>query len=134
MVFLFTCNERKEAKDMQRILHETNLFRQHIVQAAPHTLYGIPLKGAKRMLTSNQLAEMGRTEIEQVNKSGLVDITSVKIDTSLPPAQRMQNYLEQIKNPYCFLCGKTPVQISFKPDGKELDGLLGSYFLGLKSG
>lgn len=119
---------------MQRSLREPDLFRQHIVQAPPHTLYGIPLKGEKRMLSSSQFAELSRIGIEQVNISGLTDIASVKIDTSLPPVQRMQNYLEQIKNPYCFLCGKTPVQISFQPDGKELGDLLSNYFVSLKSG
>ena len=34
--------------------------------------------------------------------------------------------------PYCFVCGKTPVQLCFARDGAELGSLLKSYFIGLK--
>lgn len=86
------------------------------------------------MLNSNQLDEMSRMKIDKIDKRNLVDINNVKIDTSLPVYQRMQNYLEQIKNPYCFMCGKTPVQISFKSDDKELGSLLERHFMSLKNG
>ncbi len=86
------------------------------------------------MLNSSLLDEMSRMKIDKINKSDLVDIDTVKINTSLPIHQRMQNYLEQIKNPYCFMCGKTPVQISFKSGDKELGNILESYFMGLKNG
>lgn len=85
------------------------------------------------MLNSEQLDKMSRMEITGIDKSDLADIQSVKIDTSLPLIERMQNYLEQVKNPYCFMCGETPVQISFKSDGKGLDDLLKNYFLSLKN-
>lgn len=63
-----------------------------------------------------------------------VDIASVIIDATLPPAQRMQSFLTQIKDPYRFLCGKTPVRVSFRPDGKDLGDLLRRYFISLKRG
>ena len=85
------------------------------------------------MLTSKQLEEMSQTEIDKIDKNTLVDIQSVKIDTSLPAAERMRNYLAQIKNPYCFKCGDTPVKICFKDDGKELKNVLENYFLRLKN-
>lgn len=85
------------------------------------------------MLNSEQLDKMGRMAINRIDKSDLADIQSVGIDTSLPSIERMQNYLAQIKNPYCFMCGGTPVQISFKSEDKGLDGLLENYFLGLKN-
>jgi hypothetical protein len=72
-------------------------------------------------------------EIEQISKSALVDVKTVKIDVTLPVVERMSRYLEQVKNPYCFMCGKTPVQVSFKADGRELSTLLSSYFMGLKN-
>ncbi len=80
------------------------------------------------------LEEMSCMEIEQMSKSSLVDVKTLKIDVSLPVAERISKYLEQVKNPYCFMCGKTPVQVSFKDDGKELSTLLSSYFMHLKNG
>jgi hypothetical protein len=46
------------------------------------------------------------------------------------PEERM----EQTESPCRFVCGKTPVELCFKPDGKPLERLLESYFVGLKNG
>ena len=53
-----------------------------------------------------------------------MDIRSVVVDTSLPPEQRMMDYLEKIKNPYCFRCGDAVVSIHFADKGNSLDSLL----------
>ena len=46
-------------------------------------------------------------EKHQVDKSidELVDIRDVKLDSSLGQAERIQSFLQQIKNPYCFRVG-----------------------------
>ncbi len=81
------------------------------------------------MITREQLEKMKYRSIEEIDRSELVDIQNIKIDTQLPSDIRMLQYLEQIKNPYCFLCGDTPVRISFQEEGKELDDLLKHYFI-----
>lgn len=86
------------------------------------------------MLQYKNLEEMSCMKIEQISKGSLVDVKTVKIDVSSPVEERMSKFLEQVKNPYCFMCGKTPVQVSFKADGKELSTLLSSYFIRLKNG
>lgn len=57
----------------------------------------------------------------------LVDITSVKIETSLPQPQRMANYLHQIKNPYCYTDGGTVVKLTFSQTDVTLEQQLLSY-------
>ena len=42
------------------------------------------------------------------------------------------DYLELVKNPYYFMCGKTPVNVRFLSNGIELGEKLKLYFLGLK--
>lgn len=79
-----------------------------------------------RLLT--RLKRQSGTNIDKVNKSKLVDIYKVQVDTALPYSERIENYIQQIKNPYCFLCGETVVKISFKPDGGELKSKLKRYF------
>lgn len=49
------------------------------------------------------LAEMRDIDIKTVDRSTLVDMNTVKIDASLPQKERMQEFIRQIKNPYCYL-------------------------------
>lgn len=51
------------------------------------------------MFNTQMLADMRQQNIKEVNADDLVDIRTVSVDTSLPPEQRMMNYLEQVKNP-----------------------------------
>ena len=57
------------------------------------------------MISSDALARMRQQNIKEINKDDLVDIRSVVVDTSLPPEQRMMNYLEQVKTPIFFDVG-----------------------------
>lgn len=79
-----------------------------------------------------KLEEMSRVEYGDTDKAELVDIETVHIDPDLPPVERLLNYLEQIKNPYCFRCGETAVRISFAADGDNLQNLLKRHFISLK--
>ncbi len=78
------------------------------------------------------LNELSRIEIDKVNRNTLVDIDGVQIDTGLPVERRMQQYLGQIKNPYCFLCGDTSVRVCFSSNGQDLGGKIKNYFTTLK--
>jgi len=68
------------------------------------------------------------------DRSQLVDINTVKIDPNLPADQRMEQYLEQIKNPYCFLCGDSIVRLKFHEEGGELKDRLKNFFINTKQG
>lgn len=72
-------------------------------------------------MTLDKLDEMSRMDITKIDKSTLVDIRSIDINTDMPITERMKKYLRDVKNPYCFLVGGTPVQISFNEHGKTLD-------------
>lgn len=85
-----------------------------------------------KMISQLQLREMRSVDITQVDRSTLADIRSIHIDPTLPATQKMQSYLEQIGNPYCFLCGDTPVKIRFVSENKTLKQSLCDYFLSLK--
>ena len=104
----------------------------HIVQAGAHILYYAANREGKKMINKVQLQQMRSVDITQVDRSTLVDIRNIHIDSSLPAAKKMQNYFEQIVNPYCFLCGDTPVKIRFVAEDKTLKQSLCDYFLSLK--
>ena len=86
------------------------------------------------MLSRNSVAPMCQKSIKKVNADELVDIRAVTVDKNLPPEERMIDYLEQIKNPYCFRCGDAVVSVLFSTGGTSIDILLKNYFEGLKKG
>lgn len=77
------------------------------------------------------LAEMKQIDIRSVDPAMLVDVRDVVVNTSLPRDRRMQDYLEQIKNPYCFKCDKTVVKVSFADTESTLEDRLEKYLLSL---
>lgn len=84
------------------------------------------------MLTLNELAQLSKMDIEKADRSELVSVEEVNIDPSMPVMQRMLAYINQVKNPYCFLCGNTPVKVCFSRGDAELSKKIRNYFLGLK--
>ena len=51
----------------------------------------------------------------------LVDIRDVTVDKELPREERITEFVRQIKNPYCFKCGRFTVRASFAPGGSTLE-------------
>lgn len=84
------------------------------------------------MIDKNLLEDMSHMKLKDVAPDLLQDILDVNIsgDTA---SQRLESYLSQVGNPYCFRVGNTPVRISFKSCKETLDKKLKSYFLGLKN-
>ena len=62
-------------------------------------------------------------EKHQVDKSidELVDIRDVKLDSSLGQAERIQSFLQQIKNPSCFRVGDVVVNVAYTEGGPTLN-------------
>ena len=54
----------------------------------------------------------------------LVDIQDVSVDPNLPKEERIAEFVRQIKNPYCFKCGKFTVRAQFAPDRPSLEDCL----------
>ena len=77
------------------------------------------------------LNHMRDTDVRTVNPAALVDIRDVVVNTSLPKEERLLNYLDQIKNPYCFKCGKTVVKVSFTDTQATIEDRLEKYLLAL---
>ncbi len=83
-------------------------------------------------MSAEELERMSQDSIGDIPGNGLADIRGVTIDTGLPGTLRMLRYLEQIRDPYNFLCDNTPVHISFVNEEQELSKILVRYFCGLK--
>jgi len=77
------------------------------------------------------LARMKEVDIHTVDRESLVDIKEVRIDETLPREQRFEEFLRQIKNPYCFRCGKLAVKVNFSDTDVTLEERLEHYFASL---
>lgn len=84
------------------------------------------------MIDKNLLEDMSQISIKKAAADQLSDILDIEIcgETAV---QRLESYLDQVGNPYCFRVGNTPVRISFKSGTEALDKKIKSYFLGLKT-
>ena len=77
------------------------------------------------------LEQMKNIDIRTVDPSTLVDIKDIQINTSLPRDERILDFLEQVKNPYCFRVGKAAVKISFSDTEATVEDCLERYLLSL---
>ena len=77
------------------------------------------------------IEEMRNVDVRTVDPETLVDITSVHLDGEQPRKDRIRNFLEQIKNPYCYRVGKVVVKVSFAETDVTLEDRLEHYIRGL---
>lgn len=84
------------------------------------------------MITNSELDVMSKQNIETINKNELADLSAIHIRQDLPQVEKILDFLEQIKNPYCFLCGDVPVRVCFTDDGSKLGQTLENYFIRIK--
>ena len=75
--------------------------------------------------------QLRNTDVRTVDPGTLVDIRDVSVNTALPKEERLLDYLEQIKNPYCFKHGKTVVKVGFADTDATLEDRLEKYLLSL---
>lgn len=83
------------------------------------------------MVDNEWLQAMAAVNIVETDPASLVDIQEVSIKGQTA-GERLESFLNQIKNPYCFKVGKVSVRVSFSKQGKALEEILPAYFTSLK--
>lgn len=73
------------------------------------------------------LVQMRNVDVCAVDRESLADIREVQVDGSLPKEQRFRDFLQQIRNPYCYRCGKVVVKVSFADTDATLEDRLEHY-------
>lgn len=86
------------------------------------------------MITSSELEVMSQQNIETINREELADLSAIHIRQDLSYEEKILDFLERIKNPYCFLCGDVPVRVCFTDNGPNLGQTLENYFIRIKQG
>jgi len=61
--------------------------------------------------------EMQGIDIRTVRAEDLVDVQQLRIDEGLSQKEIREEFIRQIKNPYCFRVGKIIVKASYSKNG-----------------
>ena len=64
-------------------------------------------------MRNEDLRELENVDIRTIEKDTLVEIKKVKIDPELERRERISSFVEQIINPYCFICDGVIVKIGY---------------------
>ena len=65
-----------------------------------------------------------------VDRSTLVQRDSIRLEPAAAQDDRLRDFIRQIRNPYCYLDGKTVVKISFSKTDTTLEDCLELYLRG----
>lgn len=67
------------------------------------------------------LEELQSVDIRTVKPEDVVDIQQIMIEEGLSQQEKRQEFIRQIKNPYCFRVGKVIVKASYSGNGISLN-------------
>lgn len=73
------------------------------------------------------ISTLKNVDIRTVDKATLADISNVKINPNDSPEKKMTDYINQIKNPYCFLCNGYAVKIEFANMDRTIEDCFSDY-------
>jgi len=80
-------------------------------------------------MSRQELERLRRLDIKDIDANDLQELKEVKLYSDLPVQERLELFLCQIGNPYCFKVNGTSVQVSFACGRKTLDAALNNYFI-----
>ena len=86
------------------------------------------LQGGGFLLSRNEMEELSKVSITSICPSELEELTSITIFTNASTGERMEMFLNDIKNPYCFKINGLPVKINFNNHNKTLEESLHEHF------
>ena len=85
-------------------------------------------------LSEMDLQELKQVDVRTVNPDTLVDIKEIEIDRTLPKGERIQEFIRQIRNPYCFRVGDMGVKLEFLDSAPPLEDCFTDFLQRKKSG
>lgn len=79
------------------------------------------------VLSKEAITAMRNVDIRAVDPGTLRDIRDVQVHAELPKGERIQDFIHQIGNPYCYRHGEYVVKISFADTDVTLEERMLSY-------
>ena len=78
-----------------------------------------------------QIRQMKNRDIRTIEQHELQELPQDAVEHGLPQEERLKNLLDKVRNPYCYLDGKTVVKISFAETDTTMEDCLEHYLRGL---
>lgn len=72
-------------------------------------------------MTAEEYKKLLDTDFEDIDINDLTDISTLKIDESLPWEERVMQYIKQTKTPKCVKKEKTKISVAFANNGIKFD-------------
>lgn len=72
----------------------------------------------------DELEEMKKVDIRTVDINTLADIGEIKINRELPKKERMLSFINEVRNPFCFICNGMVVKTSYSDTNESLENKL----------
>lgn len=85
-------------------------------------------------LSAQELEKMKSVDIGAVSAESLPDVSGMAFNNALPQLERITQFLQIVKNPYCFNIGGVGVKIEFAENGPSLQDTLTDFLIRQKSG
>lgn len=64
-----------------------------------------------------RLRQLRDMKLQEINENELVELKSVDVDKTLPIPERVADFIEKIRNPYCFKVDGVVVKLKFTENG-----------------
>ena len=74
-----------------------------------------------------QLKQLKQVDVRTISHNELIDLKEIKIDEEASKKQRIQQFVEQVKNPFCFKVGEIVVSVGFSNDGISFEERMKQY-------
>ena len=81
-----------------------------------------------RISTREDLERLRSVNPDEVDRSELVDIRDITVESQLPTEERIADFVKKIKHPYLCKCGNIVVQSVFEETDVTLTERLMQYF------
>ena len=78
-------------------------------------------------MDGKSLQELKRANIKEVNPDALVDISGIEINTKQSVQKRVEEYVEQVHNPYLVRVGEYVVKIGYSDCKETLNDRMKQY-------
>lgn len=78
--------------------------------------------------TMVDLEQLRSVNPDEVNRSDLVDIQDIVVESHLPKEERIADFIQKVKNPYLCKCGNMVIQSVFEESNTTLTERLTQYF------
>ena len=78
-------------------------------------------------MDGKSLQELKRANIKEVNPDALVDISEIEINTKQSVQKRVEEYVEQVHNPYLVRGGEDVVKIGYSDCKETLNDRMKQY-------